>query len=234
MFRASRLLLLILMLAAASGYGSEKKPRGGARQPGSLDEYLRSLDSAEPQTRTSPGSLYDPVGRFGELVRDLRAAHPGDVVTILVADRASAVSRGSTRLNRQSQARASVSALGGPTTVGGPLSALAGLGGEQRLDSQGETTRESDLRTAIAARVQRVLPDGNLVIEGAKDILVNSERQRVTVRGLVRWNDLNRLNQISSDRVSDLEVRIDGRGVVGDGVRRPGALYRLLLGFLPF
>lgn len=227
-------LVLPLLLLALPGFAAGKKPRAESRPPGSLDAYLQSLDEAGAAPAPATGSLYDPAGRYGELARDLRAAHLGDIITIVVADRASAISRGSTSMSRKSDARASVSALGGPTRAAGPLSALAGLGGEQKLDGQGETTRESDLRTSLAARVVRVLPNGNLVVEGAKDITVNSERQRVTVRGLIRWNDLNSLNQIASDRIADLEVRIDGKGVVNDGVRRPGFLYRLLLGLLPF
>ncbi|MCL4796002.1 MAG: flagellar basal body L-ring protein FlgH [Bryobacteraceae bacterium] len=199
-----------------------------------MDAYLRSLEDPPPVAATAPGSLYVPSGRYAELARDLRAAQPGDIVTIVVADRASAISRGATRFSRKSEASASVSALGGPTRPAGPLSALAGMGGGQKLDGQGETTRESDLRTSLAARVVHVLPNGNLVVEGAKDIVVNSEKQKVTVRGIIRWNDLNSFNRISSDRISDLEVRIDGKGIVGDGVRRPNFLYRLLMGILPF
>jgi flagellar L-ring protein precursor FlgH len=62
---------------------------------------------------------------------------------------------------------------------------------------------------------------------------VNSEQQTVTVRGVVRPEDLNPGNIIRSDRISQLEVRINGKGVVGDAVRRPFFLYRLLLGLLP-
>jgi flagellar L-ring protein precursor FlgH len=39
---------------------------------------------------------------------------------------------------------------------------------------------------------------------------------------------------IRSDRLAHLEVRIDGKGVVGDAIRRPNFLYRILLGLLPF
>jgi flagellar L-ring protein precursor FlgH len=39
---------------------------------------------------------------------------------------------------------------------------------------------------------------------------------------------------VRSDRISNLEVRINGKGVVGDAVRRPFFLYRLILGLLPF
>jgi len=78
------------------------------------------------------------------------------------------------------------------------------------------------------------MPNGNLVVEGTKDVQINSEKQRVSVRGVVRWNDLTAANRISSDRLGELEVRVDGKGVVNDSIRRPNFLYRLLLGLLPF
>jgi flagellar L-ring protein precursor FlgH len=39
---------------------------------------------------------------------------------------------------------------------------------------------------------------------------------------------------VQSDRLAQLEVHIDGKGVVGDAIKRPFILYRLLLGILPF
>jgi flagellar L-ring protein FlgH len=63
---------------------------------------------------------------------------------------------------------------------------------------------------------------------------VNSERQKVVLKGVARWNDLSNSNRIRSDRLGGLEVKIDGRGVVQDAIKRPFFLYRLLLGLLPF
>jgi flagellar L-ring protein precursor FlgH len=88
--------------------------------------------------------------------------------------------------------------------------------------------------TTLAARVTHVLPNGLLVVEGAKEIQVNSERQLITVRGVVRPADLSPGNVVRSDRLAQLEVHINGKGVVGDAIRRPFFLYRLLLGLLPF
>jgi flagellar L-ring protein precursor FlgH len=108
------------------------------------------------------------------------------------------------------------------------------MGGDQKLQGQGETSRESLLTTTLSARVTHVLPNGNLVLEGTKDVMVNSERQIVTIRGVIRWNDLSPLNRVSSDRLTNLEVHVQGKGVVGDAIRRPNFLYRLLMGLLPF
>ena len=71
-------------------------------------------------------------------------------------------------------------------------------------------------------------------MEGTKDVSVNSERQTITVRGLVRPADLSTANTVLSTRVADLQVRVNGKGVVGDAVKRPFFLTRILLGLLPF
>lgn len=199
-----------------------------------LDRIIAEAESAQSGPRASPGSLFDPAGRFADVARDLRAAQVNDLVTIVVADQASAISRGSTASSRKSSATAGISAMGGPTRVAGPLSSMAGMNGDQKLDGQAETSRESELRTTLTARVTHVLPNGNLVVEGRKSVSVNSERQVVRVRGIARWNDLSGGNRINSDRLALLEVQVDGKGVVNDAIRRPNFLYRLLLGLLPF
>jgi flagellar L-ring protein precursor FlgH len=166
--------------------------------------------------------------------RDLRASRVYDLVTIVVADKASAVSSGVTNTQRKSSAKASVTALGGAIKATRPLANLANTAGDQQLQSQGTTSRDTALTTTITAQVVNVLPNGNLVVQGQKLINVNSEHQTVTVRGIVRPDDLSSTNQVASDRVAMLEVRVDGKGVVNDAVKRPFILYRLLLGLLPF
>lgn len=199
-----------------------------------LDRIIAEAEASAHGTRSSAGSLFDPSGRFADVARDLRAAQVNDLVTIVVADQASAISRGTTASSRKSSASAGISAMGGPTRVAGPLSSMAGMNGDQKLDGQAETSRESALRTTLTARVTHVLPNGNLVVEGRKSVTVNAERQVVKVRGIARWNDLSGGNRISSDRLGLLEVQVDGKGVVNDAIRRPNFLYRLLLGLLPF
>ena len=182
----------------------------------------------------SPGSLYSPGDRYGDLVRDLRASQVGDIVTVLVADRASAVSSGKTSTSRKSGVKASVNAMAGPLRATGPLANLAGATGQQTIDGQGSTTRDTSLSTTISLHVAAVTPAGNLVVQGVKQLEVNSERQVVTVRGIVRPADLSPTNTVPSDRLANLEVFVNGRGVVGDAIKRPFILYRILLGLLPF
>jgi flagellar L-ring protein precursor FlgH len=86
----------------------------------------------------------------------------------------------------------------------------------------------------LSARVTNVLPNGYLVIEGTKQVQVNSEHQLVTVRGVIRPADLTTGNMISSNQIAQMEIKIDGKGVVNDAIRRPNLLYRIMLAILPF
>ncbi len=224
-----KLLALLVCAAMIPASAAHRAAKPKAESP--IDAAIRA---ARPSAPPSSGSLYSDVGWFSDGYRDLRAARVSDLVTIVVSDQASAVSTGTTKTSRKSSAQASVTSLAGPLRAAGPLANLANLGGSTSLDGQGTTSRTSSLTTTITAVVSAVLPNGNLVVEGRKEIAVNSEHQTVTVRGIVRPVDLSPVNSISSDRVGLLEVKVNGKGVVADSARRPFILYRILLGLLPF
>jgi flagellar L-ring protein precursor FlgH len=86
----------------------------------------------------------------------------------------------------------------------------------------------------LSARVTHVLPNGYLVVQGNKEVVVNSEHQMVVVRGVVRPADLATDNSIQSNQIAQMEIKVDGKGVVNDAIRRPFILWRLIMGLLPF
>jgi flagellar L-ring protein precursor FlgH len=235
-----------LSLSAVSGLGPRLSAAGLPKslspnkkkktaEPTALDRYIQeALRGAPPAGENSPGSIWSPGAPLIDLTRELRASRTDDVVTILVAEAANAVATGATKTARASSATAAIDALGGKVKPGGPWANLANLSGKSALDGSGSTSRNVTLTTTLTARVTHVLPNGYLVIEGSKDIQINSERQAVTVRGVVRPSDLTPANVVRSDHVAQMEIRLNGKGVVNDAVRRPFFLYRLLLGLLPF
>jgi flagellar L-ring protein precursor FlgH len=56
----------------------------------------------------------------------------------------------------------------------------------------------------------------------------------VTIRGVVRPADLTNANTVQSGSIAQMELRINGKGVVNDAIHRPNFIYRLFLGLLPF
>jgi len=228
-----RLLALVSILAALS---VNAKPKEKKKVTSPLDEYVMSVEhrTSAPEHEASPGSLYSSGGILANAARDLRASQVDDLITILVADRSTALSKGVTNSSRKSSAKYGVTAAAGPLKATGALPNLLGATGYNQLQGQGETSRENNLTATLSARVTHVLPSGNLVVEGIKNVTVNSEIQLVSVRGIVRVADISASNLVRSERLSDLEIRINGQGVVGDAIKRPFILYRLLMGFLPF
>lgn len=223
-------LCIVPLLAIAA----PKKKLADQEKP-SLDQYVQEVNRRSHQSsNASPGSLYSPGGRLADGFRDVRASQALDLVTVIVSDKASAVSTGVTSTSRKSSVNASVTSLFGPKATTSVLSNLANATNNQQLQGQGTTSRGTTLTTTVTTEVTDVLPNGNLVIQGQKEIAVNSEKQVITLRGIIRPDDLSPVNSIPSDRVARMEILVNGKGVVNDAVKRPFFLYRLLLGLLPF
>jgi len=217
----------LVMAASKKNPASQEKP--------SLEQYVQDATRKSQQSsNASPGSLYSSGGRLADGFRDVRASQTYDLVTILVSDKASAVSTGVTNTSRKSSVSASITSLFGPQIATSALANLANASNNQQLQGQGTTSRGTTLTTTVTAEVTAVLPNGNLVVQGQKEIAVNSEKQVITLRGIIRPDDLSPVNSIPSDRVARMEILVNGKGVVNDAVKRPFFLYRILLGLLPF
>jgi flagellar L-ring protein precursor FlgH len=229
------LIVLLCFSLAARGASNDKKKSTKAEPPPTLlEQYLRSAAANNEKNEALPGAIWSPVANLNELGRDLRASQANDVVTIVVTESVNAVASGTSASERASSASQSITQLAGIKSPTGALANLLGTNGDQKLNGTGSTSRAATLTATLSGRVVRVLPGGLLLIEGDKNIQVNSEQQSISVRGVIRPSDISNANTIASTQVADMEVRVNGKGVVGDAIRRPNILYRLILGLLPF
>jgi len=229
-------ILIATTLSGAWAASNKTNKAKKAPEPSALDKYIQeALSHGTPSVdQPTPGSLWSPASRLTDLGSDLRAVQVNDLVTVLVDEQASAVVSGDVNTQRQSSVAASITQLLGVKNPTGTLANLAGASNNTQLKGTGETSRTTSLSTTLSARVTHVLPNGYLVLEGSKLVQVSSEHQAVTVRGIIRTIDLSPSNVISSTQIAQLEVKVDGKGVVNDSIKRPNFLYRLLLGLLPF
>jgi len=226
-------VVVVLLLGTLANATDKKKKK--TAEPSALDRYLQEAIK-QPATPMQPsaGSLWSPASRLTDVGSDVRAAQVDDLVTIVVSEQASAVATGATQTSRASAVQSQVTALAGKKSVNGALSNLLNAQTAQSLNGAGTTSRGATLSATLSARVTNVLPNGYLVLQGTKDVQVNSEHQLVTVRGVIRPADLSQGNVITSNQIAQMEIKIDGKGVVNDAIRRPFFLWRLLLGLLPF
>jgi len=227
-------LLLVAASASAGMFGKKKKP--GEETPSPLKQYVKEANqnNSAIQAARSPGAIWSPNAIYQNLGFDLRASRVDDMVTIVVNENASAVATGNVKTQRTSTAQSSITAAGGLTKATGPWANLANTNTNTQLQGTGTTSRGATLTATVSSRVISVLPNGYLVVEGIKHVQVNSEDQVITVRGVVRPVDLDQTNSIASNRVAQMELLVNGKGVIGDSIHRPFILWRLLMGLLPF
>jgi flagellar L-ring protein FlgH len=227
--------LAILLAGAALAASGDKKKKQADPPPSALDRFVAEAEARSGAAPPSPGSIWTPGSQLADNARDVRASQVDDLLTIVVSENASAVVTGATKTSRVSSTKNSITALAGVTRATGALANLANISGDTELNGQGTTSRNVTLTTTLTARVTHVLPNGALVIQASKDMnLGGLEKQTITVRGVVRQADVLSNNTVQSDQLAQVEIDVNGKGVVGDAIRRPNFLYRLLLGILPF
>ena len=164
------------------------------------------------------------------LLGDHRARHVNDLVTVRVIESVSALGSADSSLDKNSSASASLGSFFGltsrlPSWID-PTS-LASLGASTDFSGSGATTRTAALSAVMTARVADVLPNGDLIIEGVREIDINGDRQMLMVSGIVRPVDIGPGNVVLSTQVGQMKIRYFGQGLIKDNLS-PGWLVRVL------
>lgn len=183
------------------------------------------------------GSLFSGESGRNMFFVDRKARGVNDVVTVRISDVTSATGQANTNTGRTSSATGSLDGLLGfegtlknnGITPGSAVAAQLKTG----FDGKGTTTRRNALTATMTAVVREVFPNGNLFVEGSKEVIINNERQYITVTGVVRPEDIGPDNSISSDLIADARLVYAGRGVLSDK-QRPGLLGRVIDFVWPF
>lgn len=197
--------------------------------------YVSSVDLTVRNGDTTNGSLFSSTHQGNYLFADQRAMRAGDVMTINVVEDANAQRGAKTDLSREAGVDLSISSFLGLVKLLGDKLDPQLLKGSQKSDfyGRGETSRTDHVRATVPAMVKKVLPNGNLFIEGHRVILVNDEEHHFYVSGVIRPVDILDDNSVDSSRIADAEIEFTGRGVVTEK-QHPGWLQRALDIVAPF
>lgn len=170
-----------------------------------------------------PGSstAVKTTGQAINLFSDAKAHDVGDILTIDIDESAAASSSAAT------QTAKSESGTLGPG-VGPILQQLGtfGLSGSSAMSGSGSTSRTDSLVAEIAVTVTKVLPNGNLQVEGTRKVGMNKETETITLTGVVRQQDIASNNTVNSTLVADAQIAFGGKGPVGDK-QREGLISKL-------
>ncbi|MSP16539.1 MAG: flagellar basal body L-ring protein FlgH [Myxococcales bacterium] len=222
----SEFLALALLAGACTTHVAPYRPKRRMFAP---EAYAAQAESRGSSLYVENGGIY----------ADRRAADVGDVLVIRVDEADSATRTGSTELGRKAE-----SSYGVPASLG-LLPALAaahpsidptklfGVDSSSSFAGSGRVEKSGRVTATLPVRVRRVLPNGDLYIEGTKVVMVGHEEQHLYLSGIVRPEDVLADNSIPSSRIAEAEIEITGRGDVSDQ-QRQGWLSRLFGKAWPF
>ena len=78
----------------------------------------------------------------------------------------------------------------------------------------------------MTVTVTEVQPNGNMVVEGTQSIWQNRNEHKITLRGIVRRDDVQYNNTVPSTKVADATVKFDGKGPL-NAKQRQGILTQI-------
>jgi len=245
-------IILLMSLATAMLVGcatADKEPlvKGTTTtRPAAVNAQPSNAGSLFPATAAA-------ASQFRPLFEDPRARNVGDTITITLNERTSA--NRSSNAAAEKTATAEVTAdLSSLSNVAGVVRGLPGAGIARSLanrataagnaanglsadstlefEGKGSSSAQNAFTGTITATVLEVLPNGNLVVAGEKQVAVSSEEEVIRVSGVVNPADLVR-NAVTSSKMADLRLEYRGRGF-GDDANSPGWLTSVLLKLSPF
>ena len=202
-----------------------------------IPEPFEEIKTRKEADRTD-GSLWP--GEQHSLYADHKARTLGDIVTITIAEEASATKQASTDTDRSSSMTAGIPHLFGLENSKWitehpklDLTNLVEASYGNKFSGTGTTVRKEDLIASLTAQVIEVYPNGNLKIRGGKEVRVNNETQLIYMTGIIRPVDIMANNTIDSKHVLNANISYTGKGTISDK-QKPGWLVRIFDNIWPF
>jgi flagellar L-ring protein FlgH len=221
-------------VADAKKSQQQDKAKSQAAYDQALDDYVRQASAANPNTPTTLGSLWTTGGALSNMARDDKASQVGDLITINILETTTASASGTAKGSRSFSASSGITAALGVIKPTAPIANIFSPNSQDSLNGAATTASSHSLSTNLAGSVVKVLPNGYLVIQAARDVYIDNQRQHVTVRGVVRPSDIAPDNSVPSTAVANLQVEVEGKGVISDETRPPNAITRFLLRLVSF
>jgi len=188
---------------------------------------------ANAARRPASGSIFQ-LASYRPAFEDSRARLLGDTVTIQIVESLAASQVSASTVNRNTSSDNTLSTA--------PLKGLIGVDllnlnmaakTNNDFSGKGGTTAANTFSGSITTTVIEVLPNGNLVVAGEKQIGVNQNVDVMRFSGTVDPRLLQPNNVINSTQVANVRVESKGRGAQGEA-QTVGWLSRFFLSFNPF
>ena len=158
--------------------------------------------------------------RGWSMFSDKKARNVGDILTVVIDE-----STTQTASKSRSNSKEGNVSIGAGTGIFSFLKAASASGSDD-WSASGSASDTSRFAGQITVTIVEVLPNDNLVIEGTQSIWQNRDEHKITLRGIIRRDDVLMDNTVPSTRVADATIKFDGKGPL-NAKQRQGILTQI-------
>jgi flagellar L-ring protein precursor FlgH len=216
--KATLILLLLILLASMAGC---------ATTPTSIVQ--KPTTARMPQQELLPptnGAIFQQAA-YRPMFEDRRARHIGDMLTIAIVEKTSAVKAGASSGNKSGSASFNV-----PGLAQGRFGATIGTEAANKFSDADNQSASNTFTGTIAVTVTEVLPNGNMVVVGEKQVAMNKGTEFIRFSGIVNPDTVNG-NTVSSTLVADARVEYRTNSQI-DRAEMTAMVSRFFQSLLPF
>ena len=139
---------------------------------------------------------------------ETKAQVVGDIITVKFAEAFQA-----TKSQNAATSKSNSGSVTLPTLLGtAALSAKLGAASENAFAGSGSSAQSNSLTGLVSVHVVRVFRNGNLEILGQKKLTLNNGDEYIRVHGIVRPQDIDAENVVSSERIANANIQYIGAG----------------------
>ena len=217
-----RLALISLLVSA----GCSTVPPTNVHQP------MSARPSPRFEMPSGNGSIYQ-AGGSRPLFEDRRARFVGDTITVKITESTTASTKSNNKLDQSNSQKYALGASTGAFSRILPATADMSATSATAFSGKGEAANNNVFTGNMTVTVIDVMPNGNLLVSGEKQVAIGHEQEFVRISGVINPSFVDAFNTVESSRIADARVEYKSAGQISDG-QVMGWLARFFLNVMPF
>jgi flagellar L-ring protein precursor FlgH len=217
----SRIVNLAVLIGALALAGCSATPSTIVQRPSSL------RPSTPEMAAPTNGAIYQ-ASAYRPMFEDRRARHIGDMLTISITEKTAAVKAGASSGNKSGGV-----SFGAPGLLQGRLGATVGANAANKFADGDNQSASNTFSGTIGVTVTEVLPNGNLIVAGEKQIAMNKGVEFIRFSGMINPDTIQTGNIVASTQVADARVEYRTNSQI-DRAEMTAMVSRFFQSLLPF
>ena len=183
--------------------------------------FSAAFFGADVASAQRPGSIYDASHGPISMISDKTARRAGDLITVLIAETQNLKNEETSQLQRKTTLDYALTSFNIQDGLFDPLPDIKAAS-QDDFTGRANYEKKGNFTARLTAIVMDALPNGNLVIQGRREIRVDRELKTIEFSGIVRAFDISPDNSIQSELVAEARVSYTGEGDLTDATNRIG------------